>query len=217
MNSPRGKEFFFLWCHDDTSPRSLTTPPVSIAWGTTERPLNHQGGNLAKNPEIYTQQVYTSCNLERTLWRHKGHQHLTDTSLPRARCCWKSLTSRKLVLHHSRAASEFCMNERYSRCSPLNVRHDAWCKVVDSKRSLARWYIPATSQWSTNLQTAFSSYYLYVLQLSGSTGAVLQLSRLYRVFSGFKEATRVQSEDKRLSTERLLIQRQLPENLWNTF
>lgn len=105
------KKIFFLCCHNDTSPRSLTAPPVSIAWGTTERPLNHQGGNLARYLEIYTQQVYTSCNLERTLWRHKGHQHLTDTSLPRARCCWKSLTSRNLVLHHFRAASEFCMNK----------------------------------------------------------------------------------------------------------
>lgn len=35
----------------------------------------------------------------------------------------------------------------------------------------------------------FFSYYLYVLQLSSSTGAVLQLSRHYRVFSGFKEAS----------------------------
>lgn len=65
---------------------------MSIAWGTTKRPLNHQGGNLAKYLEIYTQQVYTSCNLERTLWRHKGHQHLTDNGLQTSKLLFPLIT-----------------------------------------------------------------------------------------------------------------------------
>lgn len=194
------------------------TSQVSIAGGTTRRPFNHQGGNYAKYLETCTQQVYTSCNLEITLWRHKGHQHPNSCIFRR---CWKSLAGHNTVVHHLRAASEFCMNIdihvvvcwTYTRRMVQSSGQQMVTRQVDISQQQADGASLQHGLYSSQLLFLFC----YVLQLSSSTGAVLQLSRLYRVFSGFKEVSRVQSEDKRISTKRLLIQTQLLESLLNTF